>query len=146
MAHVLHDGANELKAERCQDEEYPEDLASAALGEPSLEPRKNHLHQHEVEEDKREEDDECPGEKEWTSHGGPQQCAYHEDGAESARGVEISIDQPNQKIRPVGDRKAKQFRGIGIIGKGRGHDGEELPEQENGPQNRCQKFRFVLRN
>ena len=65
--------------------------------------------------------------------------------AHDGRRVERSISQSHQKVERIAERKTQQIGGIGIVGKGGGHNGENLPENKHRPQQRAQATQACLR-
>ena len=143
---MCNNGPDQLQAEHQQDEHQPENLTRSALCQPSLQPGKDHLHQQQVEHSECSQHNCGPYERQGLCHRDTQPNSQQTQAANRAGGIKQPKRHADQEIRTIAKRESKQFCRIGIIGQGRGHDGEELPEQENGPQDQREILGLALRN
>src|SRR5580704_1400997 len=143
---ALHQGADQLKAQHHQDEEYSHDFASTALGQPALEPGEDRLHQDEVEQREGEHHQQRPGKKKRPGDAGAEKNSEQCQTAKSTGWVAEAVGKSDQKERTVVEREAQQVARVWIVGEGGSHHGENLPEEKDRPEQGCEILGLVLRD
>src|SRR5215472_4142989 len=141
---TFHDRSDHLKAQHRQDEQDTENFPRPPPRQPPLDPRKDHLHQNQIEERQTQQHDQCPRREQWTAEQDAEEDSEQKHAAETAGWIEQSVSQPNQEIRTISQRETKQLRGIWVIGEGGRHHRKNLPKEENQPQMDREKLGFSL--